>query len=189
MHENAVQLLDLINATLDVSRLETGNIPLDLATVDLADIVAEIDARTRDLRERHDGVAFDWQIDAGVRPLLTDPAKLRIILTNLLSNAFKFTPRGTVALHVAERDHAVEITVRDTGIGIAPDAQQAIFEPFRQADATIGTQYGGVGLGLFIVQRLVEALGGEIRLESDVGKGSTFRLRLPRSASALRAVG
>jgi PAS domain S-box-containing protein len=187
MHENAVQLLDLINATLDVSRLETGRIPLDLSTVDLADVLAEIEARTRDLRDGRDGVSFSWHIADGVGPLVTDGAKLRIILTNLVSNACKFTARGTISLHVAETEDAIEIAVTDTGIGIPPDAQHAIFEPFRQADETIGTQYGGVGLGLFIVQRLAEALDGGITLQSQVGKGSTFRLRLPRSAAAFRA--
>jgi PAS domain S-box-containing protein len=179
VHENAVQLLELINATLDVSRLETGRLPVDLTTVDLEAVLRDVDTRTRDLRERS-GVAFDWRIADGIGPLLTDAAKLRIILTNLVGNAFKFTPRGRVEVRVAGGPEAVEIVVRDTGIGIPPEVQEAIFEPFRQADATIGTRYGGVGLGLFIVRRLVEALGGEVGVESAVGGGATFRVRLPR---------
>jgi PAS domain S-box-containing protein len=186
VHENAVQLLELITATLDVSRLESGRIPLDLAPVDLAAVMAEIEARTHELRARS-GVAFTWQIADGVGPLVTDAAKLRIILANLVGNALKFTSAGSVAVRIAPLAEAVEIVVEDSGIGIAPEVQEAIFEAFRQADASIGARYGGVGLGLFIVQRLVEALGGAIALHSEVGRGSTFRVRLPRAASAFRA--
>ena len=183
MDANAVQLLELINATLDVSRLESGRIPLDLAPLDLAALLAEVEARTRELRERS-GAAFAWTVAEGVGPLVSDASKLRIILTNLVGNAFKFTTDGRVTVHVGEERDAVEIAVRDTGIGIPPEVQQAIFEPFRQADVTIGAQYGGVGLGLFIVQRLVDALGGEVAVESAVGEGATFRVRLPKSAAA-----
>jgi PAS domain S-box-containing protein len=178
MHENAVQLLELINATLDVSRLESGRIPLDLEPVDLAELVADVETRTRDLRDRS-GVAFEWQIADGLAPIVTDAAKLRIVLTNLVGNAFKFTAHGRVAVRVDATPATVEIAVSDTGMGIPRDVQQAIFEPFRQADATIGTRYGGVGLGLFIVHRLIAALGGDIGVESEVGKGTTFRISLP----------
>ena len=186
MHENAVQLLELINATLDVSRLETGRIPLDLVEVDLAELMAEVEARAHELRRRS-GVVFAWRLADGVGPLITDAAKLRIIVSNLIGNAFKFTADGSVSVRIDQDPDAVTITVDDTGIGIAPDVQQAIFEPFRQADASISTRFGGVGLGLFIVQRLVEALGGEIALDSEIGRGSTFRIRLPRGSSAVRA--
>ena len=180
MHENAVQLLELINATLDVTRLETGRIPLDLESVALAEVVADVEARTRDLRDRS-GVAFEWQIDDGLEPLVTDAAKLRIVLTNLVGNAFKFTAHGSVAVRVGATSETVEIAVSDTGMGIPRDVQRAIFEPFRQADATIGTRYGGVGLGLFIVHRLIAALGGHIGVESEVGRGTTFRISLPKN--------
>ena len=181
IHANAVQLLELINATLDVSRLESGRIPLDLGRLDLAALLGEVEARTRELRERS-GTAFEWAIDDGVGPFVSDAAKLRIILVNLVANAFKFTAGGRVAVRVSDAADAVEIAVSDTGIGIPPEVQQAIFEPFRQADASIGDRFGGVGLGLYIVRRLAEALGGAVSVESAVGRGSTFRVRLPRPA-------
>ncbi|MFN8643006.1 MAG: PAS domain-containing sensor histidine kinase [Candidatus Binatia bacterium] len=183
---NAVQLFELISATLDVSRLEAGRLPIDLQPVNLSALVDEVATRTRDQRERS-GVAFEQVIDDGIGAVVTDAAKLRIILTNLVGNAFKFTAQGQVRLSVRDAGDAVEIAVSDTGIGIPPQVQQAIFEPFRQADATIGSRYGGVGLGLFIVRRLVEALGGEVGIESAVGRGSIFRIRLPKPARVRRA--
>ncbi|MBX3024047.1 HAMP domain-containing histidine kinase [bacterium] len=186
MHDNAVQLLELINATLDVSRLESGRIPLDLAPVDLAAVLAEVEARTRDLRARA-GVTCTFEVAADVGPLVTDAAKLRIILVNLVGNALKFTAAGRVSVRVGQDAGGVELVVSDTGIGIAKEVQEAVFEPFRQADASIGARFGGVGLGLFIVQRLVAALGGTIELESEVGRGSTFRIRLPGGARAFQA--
>jgi PAS domain S-box-containing protein len=186
MHDSAVQLLDLINATLDVSRLESGRIPLDLAPVDLGSVLAEVEARTRELRARGD-VTFACEIAPDVGPVVTDPAKLRIVLANLVGNALKFTAAGQVTVQIAQDAEAVEIVIRDTGIGIAPEVQEAIFEPFRQADASIGARFGGVGLGLYIVQRLVAALGGSIDLESHLGRGSTFRVRLPRTARTFQA--
>src|SRR6185295_4355005 len=104
-------------------------------------------------------------------------------LTNLVGNAFKFTQRGSVTVSAEEQGEWVELKVSDTGIGIAEDARDLIFEPFRQADSAIGVKYGGVGLGLFIVKRLIGALGGGVEVESAVGVGTTFRLRLPRQLS------
>ncbi|MCW5838187.1 MAG: hybrid sensor histidine kinase/response regulator, partial [Labilithrix sp.] len=98
------------------------------------------------------------EVAADVGPLVTDAAKLRIILVNLVGNALKFTAAGRVSVRVGQDAGGVELVVSDTGIGIAKEVQEAVFEPFRQADASIGARFGGVGLGLFIVQRLVAAL-------------------------------
>ncbi len=179
MHENGLQLLDLINATLDVSRLESGQIPLDLRPVRMTDLLADVEARTREARLRT-GVAFSWHGVEALPDIVTDAAKLRIVLTNLVGNAFKFTREGTVTVDAVEHGEWVEISVADTGIGIAAEAHEVIFEPFRQADSTVAAQYGGVGLGLFIVKRLVDALGATLAMESELGRGTTFRLHLPR---------
>jgi signal transduction histidine kinase len=181
VNESALQLLDLINATLDVTRLESGVVPLDFAPVDLGEVLADIEARTREVRARKE-LAFSCDAADGFPAIVTDAAKLRIVLTNLVGNALKFTHQG--AVHVAARADGewIEISVADSGIGIEKDACEVIFEPFRQADAMVGARFGGVGLGLYIVKRLVDALGGDVRLESEVGRGTTFFVRLPRDA-------
>jgi len=101
------------------------------------------------------------------------------VLKNLIGNAMKFTEQGAVTVAACERDGGVEITVSDTGVGIAPEVLPTIFEPFRQGDGSDTREYGGVGLGLYIVRRLTNLLGGTINVESEVGKGSTFRVWLP----------
>jgi signal transduction histidine kinase len=107
-----------------------------------------------------------------------------MVVRNLIRNAVKFTEQGTVTISACARDDGVEITVSDTGIGIAPEVLPTIFEPFRQGDGSNTRRYGGVGLGLYIVQRLMDLLGGKIAVESEVGKGSTFRVWLPLTPRA-----
>lgn len=175
---SAVQLLELINTTLDVSRLDAGRVPLILESADLASFVEELAARTREI-PRRPGVELTWQVEGGAVELRTDLAKLRVVLQNLVGNACKFTEHGRITATVRAADDEIEFVVRDTGIGIPAAAQSVVFEPFRQADATISARFGGVGLGLYISRRLVEVLGGTIQLESEVGLGSTFRLLLP----------
>jgi PAS domain S-box-containing protein len=183
IHENALQLLSLVTATLDMSRLEAGQVHVDIQRVDLADIMAEIEAQLRDFRPKP-GVRFEWHVAADLPHLHTDPVKLKVIVTNLVSNALKFTAAGQVSAVANAADGYLQIEVTDTGIGIAPSAQAAIFEAFRQGDHSIGARYGGVGLGLYIVRRLVEILGGTIGVESQEGVGSRFRVRLPLHARA-----
>jgi signal transduction histidine kinase len=111
--------------------------------------------------------------------LRTDPMQLKVVLKNLVGNALKFTDKGYVRLRARPRDGGTELTVSDTGIGIAAEHHRLIFESFRQVQPANTRRYGGVGLGLYIVRRLVDALGGRIRLESEVSRGSTFRVWLP----------
>jgi two-component system, sensor histidine kinase and response regulator len=177
------ELLQLIEATLDLSRIEGGRERLELADVSLPSLFAEIDAETRELRSGRP-VAFSWHVDPPADHLRTDATKLKVILKNLTANAFKFTERGAVRIDAHRTDDELEIAVRDTGVGIAPDALEIIFEPFRQADASTTSRYGGVGLGLHIVRRLVEMLNGRIEVESRPGAGSCFRIKLPSHPAA-----
>jgi signal transduction histidine kinase len=147
--------------------------------IHLPDLLHEIDTETREAREDKPRLAFSWQIAPGLSPLQTDGLKLKIVLKNLISNALKFTDHGSVTVSVAPDDGGVAITVTDTGIGITAEAQEIIFEPFRQADSSLTRPYGGVGLGLYVVRRLLDMLGGTISIDSKVGRGSTFRVRLP----------
>jgi signal transduction histidine kinase len=124
------------------------------------------------------------QIDPGIPMLRQDVVKLQQILSNLLSNAVKFTPEGGRVLLKAEADpHHVVITVADTGVGIAPDEQELVFEKFRQSGNPLTREHAGTGLGLSIVRELAKLLGGEVTLQSELGRGSTFTVRLPLQLS------
>jgi signal transduction histidine kinase len=175
---SARELLDLINATLDLSRLEAKRIALDLGEVVAADLVDEVGRELADQPDRPH-VDIRWSTVPDLAPLLTDRVKLKMVLKNLVENALKFTDRGRVALDATARDGGVEFRVSDTGVGIPADAQAVIFEPFRQINVASGRLHGGAGLGLYIVKQLLAALGGEITVQSEVGSGSTFRVWLP----------
>jgi PAS domain S-box-containing protein len=179
MKRSSCELLDLITATLDLSRLETGRLPLDVAVIHLPDLLHEIEVETREAREEKPQVAFSWRIAPGLAPLQTDGMKLKIVLKNLISNALKFTNHGSVTVSVAPDDGGVAIAVADTGIGVAAEAREIIFEPFRQVDGSLTRRYGGVGLGLHVARRLLDILGGTISVDSEVGRGSTFRVWIP----------
>lgn len=176
---SARQLLELINTTLDLSRLEAGRLPVEVHQIQLRDLTAEVAAETQELQE-NSGLQFVWHLGDAPLPLRTDALKLKVILKNLIGNAVKFTPHGTVTVEIGASDGGLAICVSDTGIGMSPEDVRIIFEPFRQAERSIGSRYGGVGLGLHIVQRLLTLLDGSITVTSEVGKGSTFRVWLPR---------
>jgi signal transduction histidine kinase len=129
--------------------------------------------------ERKPGVRFDYQADESIQSLRTDPMKLKVILKNLIGNALKFTDSGVVSLRIRARGAGVELAVSDTGIGIAPEHHRMIFESFRQVQPANTRRHGGVGLGLYIVRRLVDVLGGRIHVDSELGRGSTFLVWLP----------
>jgi len=176
--KSARDLLELINATLDMGRLETGRTPLDLADVDLPGLVREVQSDTRQLNEKPT-VTLRAEVPAPSQPLHTDRVKLKVVLKNLLSNAIKFTDAGEVAVVARWHDGGVEISVADTGVGIAPDVLPIIFEPFRQGESSMTRRFGGLGLGLYVVHRLLDLLGGAIDVQSEVGHGSTFRIWIP----------
>jgi PAS domain S-box-containing protein len=181
VESNARHLLAIINDILDIARIESGRMPLHLSEFELGDLVAEVMAEVEPLIARSTvPVLADQSPD--VSALRSDRQKVKQIVLNLLTNALKFTSDGSVRLvtsYDAQQDR-VAVAVVDTGIGIAPEDQQRVFEDFRQADNSPTRAYGGAGLGLAICRRLATMLGGEITLKSAVGKGSTFTVTIPR---------
>jgi signal transduction histidine kinase len=173
---SAHELLDLINATLDLSRLESGQLPLDVGDVSVRGLLQELRRETAPLHTRKPDLQLDWVIPTDLPTIRTDAMKVRVILKNLLANALKFTDDGRVVVRAREHEKGIEVTVTDTGIGIPPETMQVIFEPFRSGAASSKT---GIGLGLYIVRRLLAELGGSIEAQSAPGKGSTFRVCIP----------
>lgn len=179
---NARELLNLITATLDVSRLEAGRMPVEIGAVHVAKLIGELQQETERVRDKSE-LRFVWRVEPGLPVLHTDRTKLKVILKNLINNAIKFTSEGSVTVDAFACTDGVEFWVSDTGIGIAPEVIPEIFEMFRQADSSTTRPYGGVGLGLYIVRRLLELLGGTVSVESTVGSGSTFRVWVPTRRS------
>lgn len=180
IQQSAESLLSSINDILDLAKAEAGKMDLELETFDLYAALQSC-MQTMAYPQRTAQVRMALEITPDT-PRLTigDEARLRQVLINLLSNAVKFTERGQIVLRVArEADRRVRFEVEDTGIGIHPDKLERIFEPFTQADASTTRQYGGTGLGLTICQRLTQLMGGVLEVDSEVGRGSTFRLVLP----------
>jgi CheY-like chemotaxis protein len=178
-------LLVLINDILDLSKIEAGRVELDLTDVPVQRIREQLE-RTFEPVARQKGIEFRLEIDARAPAhLRTDAQRLDQILKNLLSNAFKFTERGRVTFRLAPAPgDRVTLSVTDTGIGIREEQRDTIFEAFRQADGTTNRKYGGTGLGLSISRELARLLGGDVRVESELGKGSTFVVDLPVSRAS-----
>ncbi|HEV2845987.1 MAG TPA: ATP-binding protein [Thermoanaerobaculia bacterium] len=177
---NARHLLAVINDLLDIARIESGKMPIQIERVRLPELIDEVMSEVEPLIE---GTAL--QVSRNLSPDLpeidTDRQKVKQIVLNLLSNALKFTPQGSVAIRL-EHNHLTEeisIAVSDTGIGIAEESQKTIFEAFEQADSSYARRQGGTGLGLSICRRLAHLLDGRILLVSQLGEGSTFTLFLP----------
>ncbi|MFC4274180.1 response regulator [Achromobacter aloeverae] len=175
IHASNSDLLSLINDILDLSKIEAGHVDMDTGTVSLNGLLGSV-------RQMFDPIAaskslgFRVVVEENAPPtLVTDSGKLQQVLKNLLANAFKFTEQGEVTLTVADAGEGrASFAVTDTGIGIPEHQQAVIFEAFRQADGTTSRKYGGTGLGLSISRELTRLLGGELRVHSSPGKGSTF---------------
>jgi hypothetical protein len=199
IHSAGTDLLNLITDILDLSKIESGTVTVEYEDLSFGTLKETIERSFRHEAETRK-LAFTLDFDSHLsRSMTTDSKRLLQILKNLLSNAFKFTERGGVRLHVATAtggwslDHpslnqsgaVVEFSVSDTGIGIPLEKQRIIFEAFQQADAGTARKYGGTGLGLAISRELAQLLGGEIRLSSSPGAGSTFTLYLPQAQAAM----
>jgi len=178
VRQTGLELRELIEATLDLSRLDAGAVAVEPQSVDVNALLGEL-AETH-AGQPKDGVALVWQIAPDLPPLTTDPGKLKLVLKNLISNAVKFTEAGVVTVGVTADATGHVFDVCDTGIGIPREAHQLIFEPFRQVDGSDARRFGGVGLGLHIVKRVLALLRGAIEVHSELGMGSTFRVRLPQ---------
>ena len=184
---SARHLTDLIEEILTFSRLESGREEVRAEAVDLAALARET-ADVVDPSARKKGLRLRTEIPGERVVAETDPAKVRRILLDLLSNAVTFTNRGEVGLAMAPADEMVTFRVWDTGIGIAPENREKIFEPFWQAATGLTREVGGTGLGLTVARRLARMLGGDVAVESQVGKGSTFTVALPRVATRAEPV-
>ncbi|MEP7303614.1 MAG: ATP-binding protein, partial [Caldimonas sp.] len=179
IHSSGHHLLSLINDILDLSKIEAGRMELELARVDLPMLLDNCTTLVRERASRQ-GLLLALDVDPGLGEWVADVRKLKQTVINLLANAVKFTPAGgRVTLRAVRREHAVEIAIVDTGVGIAADQQALVFEEFRQAGGDYLRKSEGTGLGLSLARRFVELHGGTIRVESEPGRGSTFAFILP----------
>jgi signal transduction histidine kinase len=179
VRQQALQLLELIQATLDMSRLERGLMTVDLRDISVAQLLEQLQVQIPPAW-RKSAVELNWRVAPGLPPIRTDPSKLQILLRNLIHNGLKFTHHGMVTVSVSARPDRQQLTfvVQDSGIGIKAEHLSGIFEMFRQAPDGASAP-GGVGLGLYIVKRLAAVLGAEIDVSSAPGRGATFRIHVP----------
>jgi signal transduction histidine kinase len=176
-------LLSLINDILDLSKVEAGRMELEPSAFDLASTLEGCLTLVRE-RASHHGIALELDMDESLGQFVADERKLRQVVLNLLSNAVKFTPEGgRIRLQGGREDDTVQISVSDTGVGIAPEDQEAVFEEFRQVGSDQARKSEGTGLGLALARKFVELHGGRIWVASEVGKGSTFTITIPERSS------
>ena len=184
IHSSGQHLLSLINDILDLAKVEAGRMELNLTRFDLPSAIENALVLIRERAMRH-GIALSVEVDPQLSELNADERKLKQILLNLLSNAVKFTPEGgRITVSARLTDGMVEIAVSDTGIGIASEDHAAVFEEFKQVGTDYTRKAEGTGLGLALTRKLVKLHGGEMRLESEPGKGSTFAFTLPLNTAA-----
>jgi signal transduction histidine kinase/CheY-like chemotaxis protein/HPt (histidine-containing phosphotransfer) domain-containing protein len=183
-YKSACELLRIVDDILDYSKIEASKLVLESVALNLRETLDSV-KRLLDKNAEAKHLRFSVNIDPGVRMLVRgDPVRLRQVLTNLVSNAIKFTPRGAVVVQVGKRSETrthseIMFVVKDSGIGIAPEAAAKLFQPFSQADASTTRMHGGTGLGLVICKRLVELMNGKIGVRSELGKGSVFWFSVP----------
>lgn len=190
--EKGDQLLQLISGLLDISRIEAGELHLLMRPFDLGEVVS-VALSTIAPQARRGKLSLTCHVQEGLPLILGDRDKIRQVVINLLGNAVKFTSQGgevTVSVAIAPLEQSgngppsIRLSVRDTGIGIAPENHHRVFDPFYQVDNSSTRVYGGTGLGLSIVKRFIDAHGGRLWLRSELGKGSTFFFTLPLSSAS-----
>ena len=171
-------MLEIINDSLYLARIEAGRMTFHLELFSVRESIEETERIVRPLVEKSENTL---QISYQNAPaeLYADKVKVRQCLLNLLSNAAKFTHKGRIKLQVSGGDDTIRFAVRDTGIGMSPEQVAQIFNAYTQAEDSTSNRYGGTGLGLSITQQFTELMGGSIRVESELGMGSTFTLELP----------
>jgi signal transduction histidine kinase len=176
-------LLKLVNDVLALSRLDAKKMALESATIKLDEVVTHVQSQVEQLN-RNKKLEVTWKVEPDVPDIITDPTKLEEILQNLIGNAFKFTPRGRIDIQIRNIRalNRVEFSVADTGIGIEPRDMDRIFSAFEQIREAHTGDFNGVGLGLNIVKKYLDLMGGNIRVESQPGEGTTFTFSLPHSA-------
>ena len=188
VHRAGTHLLGLINQILDLSKIEAGKLELHPESVSILPLIDEVIGTARPLAEQNKNV-LAVECPRDLPPIEADAMRLRQIILNLLSNACKFTKSGNIKLRVKmalhEGQNFVEIAVTDTGIGMTAEQMSHLFEEFSQADASTARKYGGTGLGLSITRRLCQMMGGDVRVASEPGKGSTFTVLLPFAAGRI----
>src|SRR6516165_7701161 len=178
IHASGQHLLSLINDILDLSKIEAGRMELELTDFDLPTVIENALMLVRERAGRR-SIALHTNIDSRLGPIQADERKVRQVVLNLLSNAIKFTPEGgRIDVGAVPKDGFVEVSVSDTGIGIAPEDQEKVFEEFRQI-GTAAKKIEGTGLGLTLCRKFVELHGGKIWVRSQVSEGSTFTFTIP----------
>ncbi|MDP4209122.1 MAG: ATP-binding protein [Bacteroidota bacterium] len=186
-------LLGLVNDILDLSKIEAGKLQLEKTGFNIAELIDDV-CESFSLKANDKNIKIIKDIDPRlIGPLMGDSFRIRQVITNLVSNALKFTEEGSVTIsgHIPSQSETltiVELSVSDTGIGIDPEKQHAIFEEFSQADSSTTRKYGGTGLGLAIAKRIVELHGGQMHLKSTPGEGSTFSFEIPFEVSSHNVV-
>jgi signal transduction histidine kinase len=180
------ELLRMINEILQVGSIEAGKVKAHCENVNLPDFLVELRSGYEILSKKE--ISLHWKIPSGPPNVWTDREKLKHVLQNLINNAIKFTENGSVTVAVRYISGTVEIKVTDTGIGMPSDMLPSIFQMFRQLDSSNTRSYGGSGVGLYIVKKFVDLLGGNIEVESALGEGSTFTVTLPLESSQMTRI-
>jgi signal transduction histidine kinase len=180
-------LLALINDILDLSKIEAGRMELTLSSFPLAPLIADVVKTIEPLAAKNSN-KVTAHCDTGIEIMQADQMRLRQALLNLMSNANKFTERGAININARQRQESgrdwITISVADTGIGMTPEQMDKLFQEFSQATSSTASKYGGTGLGLVISRRFCQMMGGDITVESEPGRGSTFTVQLPRIVDA-----
>ena len=180
IHKGGNNLLEVITEIMDFSKLEAGKVTVNYRPFSVSYLLNELHHEYF-YTARDKGLRLELELRDEIKEMIisSDEKKIRQVLINFIGNALKFTPAGTISLGASIKENFVQFHVRDTGMGIAPDARQMIFERFRQIESPIDRNHGGIGLGLAISKSLVELLGGTIWLESEIGQGTIFYFTIP----------